>query len=83
MATLLKRYDTAHFVVGHTVSDTRRITPRFSGAVFLLDTGMLSSYVRGGVASALEIRDGRFTAIYANERVTLLEAGDRAAPVTR
>ncbi len=78
--SVLQRYNVAHFVVGHTVPTTRRITPRFSGAVFLIDTGMVFP---GGVPSALEIRDGRFTAIYLNERVTVLEPGERAAPVRR
>jgi hypothetical protein len=73
---LLQRYNVSHFVVGHTIPEPKRITPRFSGAVFLIDTGMSSSYVKDGMASALEIRDGRFTAIYGNERVPLL-VGDR------
>jgi len=75
---LLQRYHVAHFVVGHTITATRRITPRFSAAVILIDTGMLSSYVPGGTASALEIQDGRFTAIYPSERLTLLESRVRA-----
>jgi hypothetical protein len=80
---LIRRFGVAHFVVGHTIPNTMRITPRFSSAVFLIDTGMLSSYYQGGVASALEIRDGRFTAVYANQRTTLLEAGQQAAPSRR
>jgi len=74
---LLRRYNVSHFVVGHTIPETKRITPRFSGAVVLIDTGMSSSYVPDGIASALEIRDGRFTAIYASERVTLLDGARR------
>jgi hypothetical protein len=74
MTTLLRRYGVAHFVVGHTIPSTMRITPRFSAAVFLIDTA-LSSVYPGGRASALEIRDGRFTAIYAGERTTLFEPG--------
>ena len=73
MTTLLQRHKVSHFVVGHTIPETKRITPRFSDAVFLIDTGMSASYVADGRASALEIRDGRFTAIYADARVTLLE----------
>jgi hypothetical protein len=65
---LLRRYKVARFVVGHTVQERGRITPRFSGAVYLIDTGMLSSFFRGGRASALEIQDGQFTAIYADSR---------------
>jgi hypothetical protein len=70
---LLQRYNVAHFVVGHTIMPNRRITARFSSAMFLIDTGMLASYAPRGVASALEISDGRFSAIYADERMTLLE----------
>jgi len=66
---LLQRYKLAHFVVGHTVTETRRITPQFANAVFLIDTGMIFA---GGTASALEIQGGRFTAISANGR-TLFE----------
>lgn len=80
---LLRRYAVAHFVVGHTVPNTMRITPRFSAAIFLIDTGMLSSFYPGGVASALEIHDGRFTAIYTNQRTTLYELGRQAAPSRR
>ena len=43
MKNLMQRYNVAHFVVGHTVLEAKRITPRFSGAVFLIDTGMVVS----------------------------------------
>jgi hypothetical protein len=78
ISSLLQRYGVAHFVVGHTMHVTKRITPRFSAAVFLIDTGMSKTYVPGGVASALEIHEGRFTAIHAGERTTLLESSARA-----
>ncbi len=68
---LKDRYKATHFVVGHTILESRRITPRFSDSVFLIDTGMLSSYFTGGRASALEIQNGQFTAIYADGRVPL------------
>lgn len=74
---LLERYNVAHFVVGHTIVASGHITPRFSAGVFLIDTGMLASYAPRGVASALEIADGRFSAIYASERIPLLESGPR------
>ena len=83
IAKLLRRYAVAHFVVGHTVPGTMRITPRFSAAVFLIDTGMLSSVYKGGVASALEIRDGRFTAIFENQRTTVFEGGFAVPPTRR
>jgi hypothetical protein len=68
---LKDRYKVAHFVVGHTITEARRITPRFDGSVFLIDTGMLSSHFTGGRASALEIQAGQFTAIYEDGRVPL------------
>lgn len=71
---LIQRYKVAHFITGHTVLQSRRITPRFSGALVLIDTGMVFS---GGLASALEIRDGRFTAIYADARTVLFDATAR------
>ncbi len=58
------------FVVGHTPQKTARIEPRFDSRVFLIDTGMLRS-VYNGRASALEIRDGEFYAIYVDERLPL------------
>jgi hypothetical protein len=68
--TLLERYNIASFVVGHTVTKSRRITPQFSNAVFLIDTGMIFS---DGAASALEIQGGRFTAIDPDGRKILAE----------
>jgi hypothetical protein len=71
---LLKAYQATHIVVGHTVQKSGRIRPRFGGKVFLIDTGMLSSYYPGGRPSALEIRDdAKFTAEYMDQRVVLLE----------
>jgi hypothetical protein len=62
---VLVAYDAKHLVVGHTVQKTAHIRSRFGGKVFLIDTGMLSTYWRGGRASALEIRAGRtFNAEY-------------------
>lgn len=71
---LIQRYNVAHFITGHSVMQTRRITPRFSGALVLIDTGMVFP---GGVASALEIRDRRFTAIYSDAKTLLFDAGAR------
>lgn len=72
--TLLERYEIAGFVVGHTVTKSRRITPQFSNAVFLIDTGMI---FKEGVASALEIENGRFTAIDPDGRKILVEPPNR------
>lgn len=69
---LRERYRIAHWVVGHTVPASMRITPRFGSSVFLIDTGMLSAHYPGGRPSALEIRNGRFTAISPDQSTTLL-----------
>jgi hypothetical protein len=72
VAALAKRFDADRFVVGHTITKTFRITPRFDSRVFLIDTGMSSVYrANGGQGSALEIQGDAITAIYANERVEL------------
>jgi hypothetical protein len=71
---ILAAYGAKHIVVGHTVQQGVRIRSRFAGRVFLIDTGMLSTYWRGGRASALEIRDARkFVAVYLDSEETLFE----------
>jgi len=75
VANLLGSYGAAHFVVGHTPQLDGRIQARFGGKVFLIDTGMLASYYQGGRASALEIQNGKFTAIYLDQRSVLLDRG--------
>ena len=55
-------------VIGHTVTTTGRITPRFGGRVVQIDTGMLSSVYKGGRPSALEIVGDKWTAIYEDGR---------------
>jgi hypothetical protein len=71
---VLESYNAKQIVVGHTVQKGGRMRPRFGNRVFLIDTGMLSSYYPGGRASALEIRgDTNFTAEYTDQRVVLLE----------
>jgi len=76
---LLDAYKATHIAVGHTVQKGGRIRPRFGGKVFLIDTGMLSSYYPGGRSSALEIRgDTKFTAQYTDQRVVLLESAGRS-----
>jgi len=71
-------------VVGHTVARDGRIRPRFGGKVIQIDTGMQTQYVATGRASALEIKDGVFTAIYGDRRDVLVDAPQEApaaAPV--
>ncbi len=57
------------------------IRVRFKNRVFLIDTGMLSSYYTGGRPSALEIDGGVFTAIYLDHREVLVDTNalDKAA----
>jgi hypothetical protein len=71
---ILQSFKADHLVVGHTVQKGGRIRPRFGGRVFLIDTGMLSSYYPGGRASALEIENHvKFTAAYMDQQEVLLE----------
>ena len=72
IAGVLDRFGVTRAVVGHSVTATRRITPRFGGRVFLIDTGMLTGAYQGR-ASALEILGTEVNAIYLDERVPLLQ----------
>jgi hypothetical protein len=75
VSKLLEGYKATHLVVGHTVQKGGRIRPRFGNRVFLIDTGMLSSYYPGGRASALEIcGDAKFIAVYLDQQVVLLDS---------
>jgi hypothetical protein len=75
LAKLPSQWGPLRFVVGHTVVKNGRIAPRFDGRVFLIDTGMSSVYrASGGRPSALEIKDGRFTAITLDDRTQLFDA---------
>ena len=79
LAEILSSYGAERIVVGHT-TQKGQIRSRFGSKVFLIDTGMLTSYYPGGRPSALEIRAGEFTAIYPNERVSLpIESSARPA----
>lgn len=70
---ILESFKASHLVTGHTVQKEGRIRPRFGGKLFLIDTGMLSSYYHGGRASALEIENKvKFTAEYMDQQVVLL-----------
>ncbi len=69
---VLAAYRATAIVVAHTPQRDRRIRSRLGGKVFLIDTGMLSSYYPQGRASALQIRDGvTFTAQYMDQQVML------------
>jgi hypothetical protein len=78
---ILLKLNARAIVIGHTVSASGRLTPRFGGRVIQLDTGMLGgTFYPSGRAAALEIRDGRFTAIYEDRRDELPSAGRGATP---
>lgn len=56
MDALLKHHRVKRFVTGHTVQPNGRITSRFGGALFLIDTGMLNGkFFPKGRPSALEL----------------------------
>jgi hypothetical protein len=63
-------------VVGHTVVRDGRIRARFGGKVIQIDTGMQTQYVATGHASALEIKDNAFTAIYQDRRDVLVKSSE-------
>lgn len=61
---LTEVFSTMRFVVGHTPQAGGQIGQRFDGKIYLIDTGMLSSYFPGGRASALNIQNGKVSFIY-------------------
>jgi hypothetical protein len=70
---LLRRHGARRIVLGHTPQLPGRIRTRFGGLVALIDTGMLTSFFKGGQPSALEIQDGKLTAIYLSGREPVSE----------
>jgi hypothetical protein len=77
---VLQEYKASHIIVGHTVQKAGRMRARFGNKVFLIDTGMLSSYYPGGGASALEIcGDGKFVAVYLDQQAILQDSAGASA----
>ncbi len=70
---LQQQYGPVRFVVGHTQPDDRHVQARFDNRVFLIDTGLSSTY-ENGRASALEIQDGRYTVVTLDERKVIVGA---------
>jgi len=68
---VLAKQNARAIVIGHTVTPTGRVRPRFGGKVLQIDTGMQSAYVPNGRASALEIDHGTMTAVYTDRRDAL------------
>jgi len=65
VAGLLRKYKVKRFVTGHTPQLPGRITTRFGGAIFLIDTGMLNGrFYPAGRPSALEIVGDTATPVY-------------------
>jgi len=74
MEKILSAYEATHIVIGHTVQKSAHIRSRFGGRTFLIDTGMLSRYWRGGRTSALEIlAGGIFNARYLDGQEKIFE----------
>ena len=85
LTAMLARLQVQYLVVGHTPQSSSEIIPRFGSRVFLLDTGMLTSVYQGR-ATALEIQNGRFTALSGDRAAVELPAPPRATsapPVVR
>jgi Calcineurin-like phosphoesterase len=80
VSALLERLGLRRFVTGHTPMLPGRIRSRFGNRIFLIDTGMLSTYFKGGRASALELQNGRVTAIYGDSREVLEPSKAALAP---
>jgi Calcineurin-like phosphoesterase len=72
LTPLLTKYGVERFVTGHTPSSTGRIVSRFSNRLILIDTGMLATFFKNGRASALELQNGRITAIYTDTRTPIV-----------
>jgi hypothetical protein len=72
LGSVLEQLQARAIVIGHTVAANGRMATRFDGRVVQIDTGMLGgTFYPGGRPSALEIQDGRFTAIYEDGREQL------------
>ena len=60
----LKNNNAWRVIVSHTPRRDGKIQSRLDGGIFLIDTGMLSEFYKGGRASALEIKDDDVSAVY-------------------
>jgi hypothetical protein len=81
LGQLEESFQVRHFVVAHSPMASANIQQRLDGAVFLIDTGMLTSYYNGR-ASALEFENGRISAIYENDRIVLIDASEEVVPAS-
>jgi len=76
---LLDAFGVRRIVVGHTPQETGRIRARAGGGLFLVDSGINTSYVVGGHPGALEVLDGTASALYSDGERELLWSGDDTA----
>ncbi len=82
VTAMLARLHVRYMVVGHTPQSQGEIVPRFGSRVFLLDTGMLTQVYQGR-ATALEIQNGRFTALSTDRDPVELPAPPAATSAAR
>lgn len=71
VAAMLQRLNARYIVDGHTVLSKSGITGRFGDSVFLIDAGM-NKEAFNGRASALEVKDGKFTVYYGDGETKVL-----------
>jgi len=80
VTAILKGLGATRLVVGHTASTPGRIRSLQDGRVIAIDSGMLGGRMfPDGEPSALEIQDGKFTAIYVGKRDVLITTGQGGA----
>jgi hypothetical protein len=78
VGAMLARLKAQYIVDGHTVVSKLEITARFENRVFLIDTGMNKGSFQGR-PSALEIKNDKFTAYYAEGDPTVLPGPARVS----
>ena len=81
---ILKSVGATTIVVGHTVAPGGRIRATFGGRVIQIDTGMLGPpFFTDGAPSALEIKNGTFTAISIGKREAIARVAAPASSTRR
>ena len=84
VTAILKGLGASKIVVGHTASTPGRIRSMQDGRVIAIDSGMLGGEMfPNGVPSALEIENGKFTAIYEGKRDEVVITRDPPASTRR
>ncbi len=70
LAPMMRHYGVKHLVIGHTVTQTRKITVKADGALIMTDVGMSKTH-GGGPAMCLVIEKGKFFAVTSAEKQEL------------